>query len=243
VLEMMMPGADGDDLRDMAAAVRRLRALDCCAVSDALDRLRLAGAVAGIPRRSGRGVLAGRVVTVTLGLPGGAGPSRRHLCTAAIEASGPDDVIVVEQRTGVDAAGWGGILSLAAKLRGVAGVIVDGPARDIDESERLEFSVFARAVTARTARGRIVEVAWGTPISVDGITVETGAYVIADASGVAFVAARNLPEVLEAAEAIAVREAAMAEAVRQGRSVADVMGAGYEAMLREPGNPTTGAAS
>ena len=43
----------------------------------------------------------------------------------------------IEQRTGIDAACWGGNLSLGAKLRGVAGVIIDGPARDIDEAREL----------------------------------------------------------------------------------------------------------
>jgi regulator of RNase E activity RraA len=228
---------------DPADAVRRLRALDCCVVSDALDRLQLPGVVSSLSRRSGRGVLAGRVVTVKLGVSSNESPAPRHLCTAAIEASGPDDVIVVEQRTGLDAAGWGGLLSLAAKCRGVAGAIVDGPARDVDESERLEFPLFARAVTARTARGRIIEVGWNVPISVGDVTVATGAYVIADGSGVAFIAAHDLPRVLEAAEPIAAREAGMAEAVRAGASVAEVMGGGYERMLDANDSRKTGAAS
>lgn len=178
--------------------------------------------------------MAGRVVTVKLGVPDAGAPPARHLCTAAIEAAGPDDVIVVEQRAGVDAAGWGGILALGATLRGVAGVIVEGPARDIDENQQLGFSVFARSLTSRTARGRIVEVAWSVPISVGDITVSPGDCVIADGSAVVFIAAADLPRVLEAAEAIAAREAAMAEAVRSGKSVAEVMGAGYEQMLQKP---------
>ena len=90
-----------------------------------------------------------------------AGPpaTTRHLCTAAIEAANPGDVIVVEQRTGLDAACWGGNLALGAHVRGVAGVIVEGPARDIDDCRKFDFPVFAREHTARTARGRILEVA------------------------------------------------------------------------------------
>ena len=33
----------------------------------------------------------------------------------------PGEIIVVEQKSGIDAGSWGGILSLGAKLRGVAG--------------------------------------------------------------------------------------------------------------------------
>jgi regulator of RNase E activity RraA len=230
---MTKPGA-GDEPQDPAAeSIRRLRALDACAVSDALDKRQLPGVVVGLPRRSGEGVVAGRVITVKLETAGGR-TAPRHLCTAAIEAAGPLDVIVVEQRSGVDAAGWGGILSLAAKVRGVPGVIVEGPARDIDESERHGFSVFARSLTSHTARGRIIEVAWNVPIVVGDVTVPPGAYVIADGSAVVFVNADDLPVILDAAEAIATREGAMARAVQAGTPVSEVMGADYERMLQKP---------
>ena len=76
--------------------VARLRRLDACAVSDALDRLKLSGVVPGIPRQSGTGPVAGVAVTVQLDTgPPPPGPPR-HLGTAAVEASGPDHVIVVE---------------------------------------------------------------------------------------------------------------------------------------------------
>ncbi len=66
---------------------------------------------------------------------------------------------MVEQRTGIDAASWGGNLALGAKMRNVAGVIVEGPVRDLDDCRKLDFTVYGRTHTARTARGRIVEVA------------------------------------------------------------------------------------
>ena len=157
----------------------------------------------------------------------------RHLCTGAIEAAQPGDIIVVEQRTGLDAASWGGNLSIGAKVRGVAGVIVEGPARDIDDSRRLDFPVFARNVTARTARGRIVEVATNEPISVGETTVHPGDYVIADSSAVVFVAAGDIERVLETAEQIMAREEAMAEAIREGKPISQVMGASYEHMLKK----------
>src|SRR4249919_3774066 len=111
--------------------VSRLANLDSCAVSDALDKLGLPGAVGGINRLTTLRRIAGRVHTVRMDKDDGT-PSTRHLGTTAIEASGPGDVIVMEQRTGVEAACWGGNLSFGAKLRQVAGVIVDGPVRDVD---------------------------------------------------------------------------------------------------------------
>jgi len=212
--------------------ISRLNRLDSCAVSDALDKLGWNGAVTGIRRLSSERRIAGRVLTVKLDRAEGRS-NTRHLCTAAIEAASPADIIVVEQRTGLDAASWGGNLSIGAQVRGVAGVIVDGPVRDIDDSRKLDFAVFARDHTARTARGRIVEVATNEPIQVGEVTVSPGDYAIADGSAVAFVAQAGIELVLETAEAIVAREEAIAQALREGRPISQVMGASYEHMLKK----------
>ena len=215
-----------------AAATERLARLDCCAVSDALDKLKLCGVVSGLTQLSGSGRIAGRVVTMKLGTGTAPPGPTRHLGTTAIEAANPGDVIVVEQKSGVEAGSWGGILALGAKLRGVAGVVADGSVRDIDEAKSFEFPVFARGCTARTARGRVVELATNGPVEIGSVTVGPGDYVIADGSGVAFIKPGDIERVLEAAESIAAREAAMAQALRAGRPITEVMGANYEHMLK-----------
>jgi 4-hydroxy-4-methyl-2-oxoglutarate aldolase len=221
-----------------AALVARLARLDACALSDALDALGLSGTVTGIPHRSGAQRVAGRCITVKLvraaEAPAHAGRPR-HLGTAAVEAGGPGTVIVVEQRTGIDAGSWGGILSLAAKVRRIEGVIVDGPVRDIDEARQFELPIFARGLTAFTARGRVAEAGTNVPVSIGDVVVEPGDYVIADSSGVVFVRAADVERVLVAAERIAAREAAMAKAMLSGEPVGEVMGASYETMLSRNG--------
>ena len=214
------------------AATERLSCLDCCAVSDALDQLKLSGVVSSLPQLAGSGRIAGRAITMKLGIGTRAPGPVRHLGTSAIEAASPGDVIVVEQKSGVEAGSWGGILALGAKLRGVAGVVADGPVRDIDEARSLDFPVFARACTARTARGRVVELATNGPVEIGAVTVNPGDYVIADGSGVVFIKPEDIERVLAAAESIAAREAAMAQALRAGRPITEVMGANYEHMLK-----------
>jgi regulator of RNase E activity RraA len=214
--------------------VARLGRVDSCAVSDALDKLGLKGAVTGLHRLSTERQIAGRVVTVKLdaGAALGAPGAARHLGTAAVEAAQPGDVIVIEQRTGIDAAGWGGNLSLGAKLRGVAGVIVEGPARDVDQGRLYDFPVFARDHTSRTARGRIVEVGTNVPVAVGDVLVSPGDYVIADGSAVVFVVQGDIERVLETAEAVAKRERAMVDSLLEGTPISQVMGASYETMLK-----------
>ena len=217
--------------------VKRLNRLDCCAVSDALDKLGLRDrVVSGLEQRSTTRRIAGRVVTYRLVPAEKAAPASgappRHLGTTAIELAQPGDVIVVEQRTGLDAGSWGGILTLGAKVRGVTGVIADGPVRDIDEARAYDFPIYCRALTARTARGRVVEAQTNQRVTIGDVAVDPGDYVIADASGVAFIPSADVDRVLEAAEAIAGREAAMAKALLAGKPITEVMGADYEHMLR-----------
>lgn len=222
----MSAGAATSDL------VERLKRVDCCAVSDALDKLHLKGAVTGISQLSSSRRIAGRILTVKLGVGEPPSGKPRHVSTTAIEAAQPGDIIVIEQHSGVNAASWGGILSLGAKLRGVAGAIADGPVRDIDEARQHDFPVFGTGLTTCTARGRIVELATGEPITVKDVTVKPGDYAIADGSGVVFISAENIERVVAAAENIFAREAAMARALREGKPITEVMGANYEDMLK-----------
>lgn len=214
------------------AIAERLAKLDACAVSDALDQLGLPASITGLGPQAARRRIAGRVVTVKLaaGKPPEGAPVR-HLCTTAIDTAEPGDVIVVEQRTGVECAGWGGILSNAAKVKGLSGVIVEGLARDVDEAADIGFPVYARRATARTARGRIHEASTGEPVTVGDVIVSTGDYVVADGSGAAFIPAARIEDVLVAAETIAGKEAGMTQAVLAGHAVSTIMGAGYEHLL------------
>jgi 4-hydroxy-4-methyl-2-oxoglutarate aldolase len=210
----------------------RLGRLDVCAVSDALDQLGVASAVTGISPQTARKRIHGRVVTVRLAAgPPAPGAPGRHLCTTAIERARSGDIVVVEQRTGLDAAGWGGILSNAASAKGLAGVIVDGPARDLDEATDLGFAVYARTPTARTARGRIHEAETGGSVRIGDVVVAEGDWVVADSSGIVFIAQAELDRVVTAAERIADRERLMTHAVLSGQAVSEVMGIEYERLL------------
>lgn len=222
--------------------IQRLRRLDACAVSDALDKLGLPGAVTGLPLRSagpgGNSRIAGRAVAMKVG-PGQPPPGPpRHLGCTAIEQAGPDDIIVVEQRSGLEAGCWGGLLTLGARMRRIAGVVADGPLRDVDEAIGYEFPIYSRSLTSRTARGRVVELGTQVPVTLGAeqggqVTVQPGDYLLADRSAVIVIAAAEIERVLEAAETIVAKEAAMAKAILAGTPIGQVMGGNYEQMLEQ----------
>lgn len=220
-------------MSDVDAILARLAAIDTCALSDALDKLGLVGQVTGLRRESGAGRIAGVAVTVQLGTGAPPPGPTTHLGTRAIEASDTRSVIVVEQRSGVEAGCWGGLLTRGARHAGVRAVIADGPVRDIDEARELDFAIFTNRLTCFTARGRVVEKATNTPVRIGDVTVAPGDFVVADGSAVIVVAPDSVSEVLATAEAIVAREAAMIVEIGKGTAMSAVLGGNYEHMLEK----------
>jgi 4-hydroxy-4-methyl-2-oxoglutarate aldolase len=223
-------------VNDSPALLARLAALDTCACSDAMDKLGLSGVASGLHPVTVRRKVTGRVQTVQFAPVSGAGDPAppgpvRHACTAAIDAARPGDVIVVAADGRLDAAAWGGLLSVAATVRGVAGVIADGACRDVDEATELGLPVYAKGVTPLTARGRQAEVAWDVPVPVAGVTVRPGDLVIADGSGVVFLPAEHAGAIISGAEQLAAREQALSVRINDGEPSAAVLSSDYERML------------
>jgi regulator of RNase E activity RraA len=207
--------------------------MDTCTVSDALDALGYPGAISGIGPMWPCGRIAGRVATVKLGPAADAvGQPAVHLGARAISAAEPGDVIVVDNRAGEGyAAGWGGLLSLAARLKGVGGVVVYGACRDVDDVAEVGLPYYAHSATPRTARRRVVEVSTNAALDLENVHLEPGDLVLADRSGVVFVAVALAEEVLAKADELFSREAEMATALRAGTEVTDVLAGNYESML------------
>jgi 4-hydroxy-4-methyl-2-oxoglutarate aldolase len=211
--------------------IERLAKLDTCAVSDGMDRLGLKGATYGVRPMWSCPKIVGRAVTMKI-KPVGLEKPKQHLGTAAIVAAQPGDVIVVDNGGRPDSSCWGGLLSLAAKTKGISGIVIDGACRDIDESRDLEFPVYARGALPMTARNRVMQESFNQEIQFAGVQVHPGDLVIADGSGVVVIPRSQEEEVVKEAEVVAATEARMADGIRQGMSVLEVLEKlGYEAML------------
>lgn len=200
----------------------RLNALDTCAVSDALDFLNLPGTTIGIRPLWASGKLVGRALTVQVGNKTDAAPTV-HMITPAIEAANGETVLVIANDGDKNVSCWGDIVANAASAKGVRGVAIDGSCRDIGPNEQLGFPVFGRGVVPLTARNRLVQRSFNEPVDFAGVTVASGDYVIADGCGTVFIPADRAEEVLNIAERLQKREEAMIAAIKQGRSVVEVM--------------------
>jgi len=224
------PSVPADGVTDL---VERLSVIDVCAVSDALDAMGLDGAVPGIgPMWEGARVV-GRAITVQLAEGPPPTDERVHLGVRAIVASRPGDVVVIANggRTGMGS--WGGLLSTAAMQRGVAGVVMDGACRDVDEAREMGFPAFARSPVARTARGRVHERSWGEPVRIGDVEVRAGDIVMADGSGVVVLAAGSASAVVSRAEELVEIERRMRADLLAGMPPDQVLAGRYQKMLND----------
>ena len=202
--------------------LNRLAALDTNTVSDALDFLQLPGATYGLRPLWACPKIVGRASTIQLGAKTDAQPTV-HLISPVIAAIDSDDRVLVIAGGLEGVSCWGDILANAAVARGVRGSVIDGLSRDIEGSESVGYPVYGRGVTMISARNRVVQIDSGKPVQMAGVTVREDDFVIADRCGAVFVPADRIEDVLVLGERIARRQDGMVQAVRQGRSVADVM--------------------
>jgi regulator of RNase E activity RraA len=212
---------------------KRLERVATTNVSDAMDRVGIRGTVIGIRPLYDCPKIVGRAVTIKI-TAAGMVKSEYHLGVRAIDAASPGDVIVIDNRGDLQNNCWGEILSMGAKMKGVAGVVVDGAARDIDACREFGFPVYGRGTVPLTARGRIMEESFNGIIRVGDVQVRPGDIVMADINGVVIIPVERLDEVLAAAEEILQKEEAMVEELKRGVSIVDVdRKYAYESMLKK----------
>lgn len=212
---------------------KKLLKLSTTNISDALDKTGIRGAVSGILPMYNCPRIVGPAVTIKI-TAAGMLKSKHHLGVHAIAAAAKGDIIIIDNHGDLQNNCWGEILSMGAKMKGVSGVVVDGAARDIDMCKEFEFPVFARGTVPITARGRIMQESFNEVIRVGDVQVRPGDIVMADINGVVVVPVEKIDEVINAAEEIFQKEAAMVAELRKGTSILEVDEKfAYEQMLKK----------
>ena len=106
-------------------------------------------------------------------------------------------VLVYVMQDGLEIAAMGKLMGTTAKVRGLAGAVIDGAVRDISELRRLEFPVWSRRVSPATSVGRMISVDKQIPVKCGEIMVHPGDYIVADADGVVVVPTAAAEKVIE----------------------------------------------
>lgn len=184
-----------------------------------LGHLRDFGFMRGLHPNMDRMKIVGPAVTVRIAYP----DSTAVHC--ALDAVKEGDVVVVEQLGDANRACWGGVITYAAHVRGVVGVIIDGPVTDVREIADIGMPMYFRSVTALTGRLLGVEGAINVPIMAGGAAVRPGDIIFADENGVAVLSAEDasrLEPLLATKEA---GELVTKSKLDDGASLADLSGA------------------
>lgn len=124
----------------------------------------------------------------------------------ATEIAQPGDVIVGDCRGYTDDAVWGYLMTLSAINKRIAGVVIDGSARDINGIRETDFPVFAVGVVGRGPN----KATWGgeinTPIQCGGVPVDPGDVILGNEDGVVVIPRKECKDVLLRAKEIIARE-------------------------------------
>jgi regulator of RNase E activity RraA len=172
------------------------------------------------------GVMVGRAATALLRQtsPDKATPalSAKH-SVAMIDNAKPGEVGVIVVENGLDVAGLGGLMATTAKVRGMAGVLIDGGLRDIAELRALNLPSYSRSVVPSSSVGRWASVANNIPVQCAGVNVKPGDIIVAGEDGVVRVPQERASEVLKRSQEIDERETKMVPLIRQYKALSKVV--------------------
>jgi 4-hydroxy-4-methyl-2-oxoglutarate aldolase len=141
----------------------------------------------------------------------------------ALQLAGAGQVLVVTTAGRASTPMFGELVSLAAREKGLAGVVVDGPVRDADALRKGHFPVWCRGTYA----GRLLKRGPGevnVPIVCGGVVIEPGDVMVADGDGVLRIPLADAPRALSVAQARVRRENELRAAIAAGANIFEVVG-------------------
>ncbi len=187
-----------------------------CSTSNISDAMHRKGCMdGGIVARQQGARIAGRAVTVFTADGDWAKP------VEAIEVAKANEVLVIDQR-GSQTAMWGELASHSSQLRGLAGVVIDGAIRDIDDIRAMKFPAWSRWVVPNAGEPKgFGEI--GAEVRCGGQTVRTGDWVIADDMGVVVVPQEEAQEIANRSVEVHERENRLREEIKRGKTLSSVL--------------------
>ncbi len=150
----------------------------------------------------------------------------------AIYVAEKGDVLVVSVGGFTEAGPWGEIMTVAAQVRGIAGLVIDGSIRDSIAIQALGFPAFSRGLcikgTTKDSLGFI-----NHPVVIGGVRVHPGDVVLGDADGVVVVSQKDLVEVLEKCKLRKEKEEKIKKELQIGKSTLELYG--FDKILQAKG--------
>ncbi|MEM2924410.1 MAG: 3-hexulose-6-phosphate synthase [Methanocellales archaeon] len=181
-------------------------------ISDAMHRK---GVMRDIKPVVGGVKMVGRAVTVQTFEGDWAKP------VEAIDVAQKGDVIVIYNGSNY-VAPWGELATHSCKNKGIAGVVIDGAVRDIEDIRAMKFPVFASAVVPNAGEPKgFGEI--NAEIKCGGLTVKPGDYIVGDDNGVVVIPKERAYEIARRAMEVKKNEDRVREEIKRGKTLSQVV--------------------
>lgn len=181
-------------------------------ISDAMHRK---GALPGLLSLCGNVKMAGKAVTVRTVAGDWAKP------VEAIEIADRGSVLVINNDGCVNIAPWGELATLSCLKKGIAGVVIDGAVRDIDDIRVMKFPLFARAIVPNAGEPKgFGEI--NAEIQCCGQNIHPGDWIVGDESGVVVIPRERAYEVARRALEVKKTESRIREEIHRGSTLSEV---------------------
>lgn len=189
-----------------------LSRMDTTTVSDALDKLGIAGQCLGLKPMDPNIRLAGPAFTIRFVPCGVHGGTVGDYIDDLTEGT----VMALDNQGRMDATVWGDILTIVSSRKKLGGTVIDGVCRDAPRSIELKYPIFARGSYMRTGKDRVAVDAMQVSISIGGVRVNPGDFLLGDWDGVVAIPKERIEQVAEVASQIEQAEDRIRAAVERG---------------------------
>ena len=128
-------------------------------------------------------------------------------------------VLVYVMQDGLDIAAMGNLMGTTAKVRNLAGAVIDGAVRDVAELKQIGFPVWSRRITPATSVGRMVSSEKQVPVKCGDVMVNPGDYIVGDTDGIVVVPAAAAEKVIALLKQYDDKESKMMPIIKQEKSM------------------------
>jgi len=181
-------------------------------ITDAMHRK---GSMSDVFSICGNVKMVGRAVTVQTVAGDWAKP------VEAIDVAKKDEIIVINNDGVTTVAPWGELATLSCVKKGIAGVVIDGAVRDVDDIRAMKFPLFAKAIVPNAGEPKgFGEI--NAEIQCCGQYVRAGDWIVGDESGVVVIPAERAYEIARRALEVRKTEERIREEIRRGSTLSEV---------------------
>lgn len=206
---------EGISMSKIHKIIEDISKFDTAKISDILDDMGSKGAMSAEIKPIREGLkICGPAVTVE-SVPS-TRPNTGPLLFEAIDSCNQGDVLVIGFGGDASCDSWGGLVTQCAIMRGITGVVTDGPVRDFKEIKELDFTVFSRGLIPASPKGRRIYTAYNKPIICGTISVNPQDIILGDDDGVVVIPKEKVEKVAGIAARVEQIEKEIVDDIKRG---------------------------